>query len=141
MRWLLVSLALLAFGVVGILRTPSTNESTLGTVAGFGFRMDGEECYLTVAYTVEGERFHFQSPHESRWCDYQPLYRQAGSIMVFYDSSDHGTATLTPRGDLPMTSTLIGLAGLGACCVYRVRRPRRSGRPPQSASPSPTLAH
>lgn len=42
--------------MVGILRTPSTDASTLGDIAGYGFRLDGEECYLAVAYTVEGTR-------------------------------------------------------------------------------------
>ena len=128
MRWLLVSLAVLAFGVVGILRTPSTDASTPGDVSGFGFRLDGKECYLTVAYTVDGTRFHVQSPHERRWCDYQPLYRHGGSVIVYYDSSEHGTATLTPRGVVPMTSVLIGLAGVGACGACRLRRPGRSAR-------------
>lgn len=134
MRWLLVSVAFLAFGVVGILRTPSTDAATLGKVAGFGFRLDGRECYLTVAYTVDGKTFHFQSSRDGRWCDFQPLYRQEGSVMVYYDSSDHEMATLTPRGELPMTSVLIGLVGVGACCVFRVRRPSRAARPPQSVA-------
>ena len=127
------------FGVVGMQRTPSTDASTLGDVAGYGFRLDGEECYLTVAYTVEGTRFRFSLPMTGDGATTGPLYRHQGSVIVYYDSSDPGTATLTPRGVLPMTSVLIGLVGVGACGVYRGRRPHRSARPAQSASPEPTV--
>lgn len=130
-RWLLVSLAVAAFGVVGILRAPGTYASTIGDIAGFGFRMDGKQCYLTVTYTVDGETFRFQSPHEQRWCDYQPLYGQHGSVVVYYDSSDPGTATLTPRGTTPTAAVAIGLTGVAACCIVRIRRSRRRTAPRQ----------
>lgn len=128
-RWLLLSLAILAFGVIGIVRAPSTDASTTGKIAGFGFRLDGKQCYLTVAYTVEGSDFRFDSSHDDRWCAYQGLYRRDSDVVVYYDSSDPGTATLTPRGALPMASVAIGLVGLGACGAYRAKRQRRNERP------------
>jgi hypothetical protein len=124
-RWLLLSLAILAFGVFGIVRVPSTDAATTGKIAGFGFRLDGKECYLTVAYAVEGTAFRFDSSHDDRWCDYQDLYRRDGDVVVYYDSTDPGTATLMPRGGLPMAAAAIGLVGLGACGAQGVRRIRR----------------
>ena len=123
-RWLLVSLAILAFGVIGIVRVPSTDASTLGKIAGFGFRLDGKECYLTVAYTVESADLRFNSSHDGRWCAYRDAYRRETYVPVYYDSSNPDRATLTPRGTLPMASVAIGLVGLavcGACCVRRSR--------------------
>lgn len=137
-RWLLLSLAVVAFGVVGILRVPSTDTSTVGDIAGFGFRMDGKACYLTVTYSVRGTPFRFQSPHEQRWCDYQPLYRRHGSVVVYYDSTNPETATLVPRGAAPVAAVAIGLAGVAACCLFRVRRPRQRTGPEQPTSLSAT---
>ncbi len=131
-RWLLLSLAVVAFGVLSILRVPSTDASTVGDIAGYGFRMDGKECYLTVTYTVRGEAFRFQSSHEQRWCDYQPLYRRHGSVVVYYDSANPETATLTPRGAAPTAAVTIGLVGVAACCFYRIRGPRQRSGPEQS---------
>ena len=133
-RWLLLCLAVAAFGVIGIVRTPSTDATTVGDIAGFGFRMDGKQCYLTVTYTVRGAPFRFQSSHEQRWCDYQPLYRQHGSVVVYYDSSNPGTATLTPRGRTPMAAVVVGLTGVVACCVVQVRRSRRRSELQQSSA-------
>ncbi|WP_182523533.1 DUF3592 domain-containing protein [Nocardioides dongkuii] len=124
-RWLLLSLAVAAFGVVGILRVPSTDASTVGDVAGFGFRLDGQQCYLTVTYKVRGTSYRFQSPRGQEWCGYEPLYRRDGSVVVYYDSSDPGTATLTPRGATPMVAVVLGLVTAAACCVLRLGRPRR----------------
>lgn len=130
-RWLVLSLAVAAFGVVGLLRAPSTDASTLGEVAGFGFRLDGEQCYLTVAYTVGDEEFRWQSSHEQRWCDYQPLYRQQGSVVVYYDSASPGTATLDPRGTAPMTALILGTTGVVVCGAAWLRRSRRRLDPQQ----------
>jgi hypothetical protein len=96
--WLLLSLAAAAFGVVGVLRAPSTDAATVDDIAGFGYRMDGKQCYLTLTYTVRGASYRFQSSDEQRWCDYQPLYRQHGSVIVYYDSSN-------PNGDTHATRT------------------------------------
>lgn len=140
-RWLLLSLAVAVFGALALLRVPSTDASTVGHIAGFGFRLDGKKCYLSVTYTVQGTPFRLQSPHERRWCDYQPLYRQDGSVVVYYRSSDPGTATLTPRGATPVAAVAIGLAGAAACCVVRMRRPRQRTAPqkPASVSADPSL--
>ncbi|WP_028642218.1 hypothetical protein [Nocardioides sp. URHA0020] len=135
-RWLLLSLAVVAFGAVGILRVPSTDASTAGDITGFGFRMDGKECYFNVAYTVHGAQFHMKSPHGQRWCDYQPLFRRESSVVVYYDSSHPETATLTPRGRTPVAAVAIGLAGVVACCFFRMRRPRQRTALEQSASHS-----
>lgn len=124
-RWVLLSLAVVAFGAVGILRVPSTDASTAGDITGFGFRMDGKECYFNVAYTVHGVQFHMKSPHGERWCDYQPLFRSESSVLVYYDSSHPETATLTPRGPAPVSAVVFGLAGVVACCFLRIRRPRQ----------------
>lgn len=124
-RWLLISLAVAAFGVFGVLRVPSTDASTVGEIAGFGFRLDGKQCYVSVSYTVRGTPFRYQSPHEKGWCDYQTLYRQHGSVVVYYDSASPETATLTPRGATPMVAVIIGLLGVGTCCIVRLRRPRQ----------------
>jgi hypothetical protein len=140
-RWLLLSLAVAAFGVLGIMRAPSTDTATVGDIAGFGFRMDGKQCYLTVTYTVRGSSFRFQSSHEQRWCDYQPLYRQEGSVVVYYDSTNPETATLTPRGTTPMAAVIIGLTGVAACCALQMRRSRRRSelQRPSAVSAVPTL--
>jgi hypothetical protein len=122
---LLLSLAVVVFGVVGILRVPSTDASTVGDIAGFGFRLDGKECYFNVAYTVHGTRFAMKSPHGQRWCGYQPLFRHQGSVVVYYDSSHPETATLAPRGRTPVAAVVIGLAGVVACGFFRMRRPRQ----------------
>jgi hypothetical protein len=139
-RWLLLSLAVVAFGIVGIVRAPGTDSSTVGDIAGFGFRMDGKQCYLTVTYTVDGAPFRFQTSHEQRWCAYQPLYRQDGSVIVYYNSSDPGTATLTPGGSAPMAAVLTGLTGFAACCIVRMwwsRRRTESPRRPASTAATP----
>lgn len=128
-RWLLVSLAILGFGVIGIVRVPSTDASTLGKIAGFGFRLDSQECYLAVNYTARGTDFRFNSSHDRRWCAYRDVYRRDSYVPVFYDSSNPDRATLIPRGPLPMASVAIGLVGLAVCGAYSVRRSRRSDTP------------
>lgn len=84
------------------------------------------DCYLTVAYTVEGADLRFNSSHGGRWCAYRDAYRRDTYVPVYYGSSNPDRATLAPRGTLPMASVAIGLVGLATCGAYCVRRSRRS---------------
>lgn len=127
-RWLLVSVAVLCLGVGGMLRTPGTAHSTWGEIAGFGFTMGSGECYLTVAYSVDGTAFRLRTPQHERWCGHSLERRPRGTVpvLVYYDAADPGSATLTPRGAVPGATALVGLAGLGAAGLYLLRRRRQS---------------
>lgn len=118
-RWALAFLAVLVLGAVGM-RTPGPESSVMGRVAGFGFKLSGDSCYLTVAYVVDGKDYRFRTPSEERWCGYsRRTMRSNGTlpVLVHYDSSDPARSTLTPRGPGPVVMISLGLAGLVACVV------------------------
>lgn len=130
-RWALVALAVTVLGIVGVVRTPGPETSVMGRVAGFGFKLDGSACYLTVAYAADGRDRHFRTPSEQRWCGYSPRTQRTSRslpVLVFYDPADPDDATLTPRGRGPALTAaagLAGLAGLAVCGVWAGRRNRR----------------
>lgn len=138
-RWLLVSVAILGLGVFGMVRTPGNAHSTWGEVVGFGFKLDGSGCYLTVSYAVDDTPLRFRTPRHERWCGYSPAERPRGTtpVLVYYDASDPGTATLTPRGSAPTAATFVGLAGVGGVGLHLLRRRRRS----HEASPGRLAVH
>ncbi len=124
-RWLLISLAVFLFGLFSILRTPSTDATTVGEVSGIGAQLDGSGCYLTVKYTVDENSFHTQTSQEEKWCDFRSriLFGKTELvIVVHYDSSAPETATLTPRGRLPAAATVLGAAGVLVCGNQLLRR-------------------
>ncbi|GAA1478845.1 hypothetical protein GCM10009623_32910 [Nocardioides aestuarii] len=141
-RWALVSLAVVVLGIVGVVRTPGPDTSVMGRVAGFGFKLDGSACYLTVAYSVDGRDLHFRTPSERRWCGYNPRDRprdRTVPVLVFYDVDDVDDvddATLTPRGRGPAVAIGAGLAGLTLCGFRAGRRNRRQRRKEPAAEVS-----
>lgn len=141
-RWALVALVVAILGIVGVVRTPGPDTSVMGRVAGFGFKLDGSACYLTVAYTVDGRDLHLRTPSEQRWCGYSPRKQRSSRsvpVLVFYDPDDPDDATLTPRGRGPAMTVAAGLAGLAACGLWAGRRNRRQQREeqePEVSAPS-----
>ncbi len=111
-------LLVLALGIVDFVGVPSTDSSATGTVVARGFRLDGSECYLTAAYTVDGTRFRVDSSRDKRWCD----FRHDDSIPVHYDSADPGTATLTPRGGRQVGLVALGLLGVAGAVASAALR-------------------
>ncbi|WP_067434270.1 DUF3592 domain-containing protein [Nocardioides jensenii] len=133
-RWLAIGLVLLVTGTIAMVRTPGTDATTSGTVVAHGMRLDGSECYLTAAYTVDDERRQVSSSRDQRWCG----YRHDDPVEVHYQSTEPEVATLTPR--TPWLFCLFGFGLLAVTvaglCTRRGRRPAAQAKTgPTSAAP------
>lgn len=124
-RWAVGSLALTVVGLALVVRVPDMDHHVPGRVGGFGWKMDGSECYMNVSYTVDGQKFRITSSRDKRWCGYGGLHMIGKQyIPVYFEPATPEDGTLTPRGPWPMRSIALGGLGLLGCLVAARRRAR-----------------
>lgn len=122
---MLCSLALIVVGLALVLRVPDMDHHVSGRIGGFGWKMDGSECYMNVRYTVDGEKYRLKSSRDKRWCGYGDLHKIGKQyIPVYFDPATPEDGTLTPRGPWPKRAIALGVLGLLGCVIVAQRRRR-----------------